>query len=79
MYILVLVQCASAIRKEAIRHADRDSANVSYVVLETLSHTLSPDVPTISSLVLKDDFLPRPCEDFCDNPCDDLFMCCFEL
>ena len=25
-------------------------------------------------MILRDGFLPRPGDDFCDNPCDDLFM-----
>ena len=30
--------------------------------------------PDIASLILKDDLLPRPCDDFCDIPCDDLLL-----
>ena len=41
-------------------------------------HAVAKGFPTICSLILKDKFLPRPCDDLCDNPCDDLFMCCFE-
>ena len=41
---------------------------------EMSSHTVTGGFPTIVSLILKDDFLPRPCGDFCD----DLVLCCFE-
>ena len=34
--------------------------------------------PTMCSLISKDGFLPRPCEDCCDNPCDDLLMYCVD-
>ena len=30
--------------------------------------------PTFLPLILKDHFLPRPYDDFCDNSCDDLFV-----
>ena len=47
-------------------------------MFQTSSPAVTGDFPTIHSLGSKDDVPPRPRDDFCDNPCDDLFMYGFE-
>ena len=42
------------------------------------SHTVTIYFPALFSLILKDLFFPRPCDDFCDNPCGHMFMYCFD-
>ena len=41
-------------------------------------HCLVQFCPTICSLSLNEHVLPRPSDDICDSPCDDVFVACFE-